>query len=1218
MGALMREIDWSQTPLGPLATWPSSLRTTISLCLASNSPISIAWGPSCIQIYNDGYWPVCGKKHPSSMGQDFRECWASAWPVVGSVFERAQQGQTSYLENQRMFLDRNGYLEETFFTFSFSPIRGATGAVEGVFHPVTELTQQTLAERRLQLIRELTGTVVEAATVEAAIARLAATLAQHALDLPFFLFYRYEVDSRQARLVEQAGFSGQTPANPALIEVDGGDSLWNLAATASQRPYLVNGLDAALAGLTCGPYPEVPKQAWVLPIVLPGMGVPLGWLVVGVSARRVLDAPYQQFYEMLHDTVVNVVAKARAYEVERQRAEALAAIDQAKTAFFSNVSHEFRTPLTLMLAPLEDALQSLGAEAEAAPAAFPLLREQLAVAYRNAQRLLRLVNTLLDFSRIEAGRIQARYEPTALAQFTADLASSFRSLVERAGLDLVVDCQPLPMPVYVDRAMWEKIVFNLLSNAFKFTFEGTITVGLYGEGTCMVLTVADTGTGIPAHELPHLFKRFHRVEGAQGRSFEGSGIGLSLVQELVKLHGGDIQVTSQPEVGTCFTITIPTGTAHLPAERLYQTGEVATAGTGADLYLQEAAQWLHNGADSPLAANDWNSVPSRTHSLVPAADLAVAEPLAARATVLVVDDNSDLRHYITRLLSPFYQVQTAQDGRQALAQIQAQVPDLVLSDVMMPQIDGFELLQQLRSHPTTEQLPIILLSARAGEGARLEGLEAGADDYLVKPFSARELLGRVEATLKLAQLRQTAAERERTLRQAAETSQAETQRTAERLIQLLESMSDGFIELNRDWQILYQNAAAERLSGKARTTVLGKTYWQVWPSTLGTDLEAQLQKAMQVSQPIRFEYCSPDPSRPVQWLDVRAYPTDEGLSVFFGDISDRKQAQQALEQWVAERTSALRQANADLEAANHQLAQEVTERRVLQQAVEAREALLASFFEAASYAGIGLCIVDEQWRYRQINQALADINGVPVSDHLGKTIAEVVPNLAAPVIAILEEVKQTGQAISREVVGETPKLPGVERYWLASYFPIKDSNLTTAFGIVAIEISDRKRIEQTLQNVNQELSRSNQELQDFAYVASHDLQEPLRKIQAFGDRLQTKYGHLLGETGQDYLNRMSNASQRMQTLIQDLLTFSRVTTKAQPFVPVDLNAVIANVCSDLETRIEQTQGHIEVDPLATIEADPVQMRQLLQNLIGNALKFHRPGGAPSYSGESAL
>lgn len=222
-------------------------------------------------------------------------------------------------------------------------------------------------------------------------------------------------------------------------------------------------------------------------------------------------------------------------------------VDRAKTSFFSNVSHEFRTPLTLMLSPTEDAL----ADTEAPLTAVQ--RERIEVVQRNGYRLLKLVNTLLDFSRIEAGRVQVVYEPTNLAMLTAELASVFRSTIEQAGMQLIVNCPLLPEAIYIDRESWEKIVFNLLSNAFKFTLQGTIKVELRWVESYVELTVKDTGIGIASEELPHLFERFYRVKGAQGRSFEGSGIGLALVQELVKLHGGTVNVASVLGEGSCFT-----------------------------------------------------------------------------------------------------------------------------------------------------------------------------------------------------------------------------------------------------------------------------------------------------------------------------------------------------------------------------------------------------------------------------------------------------------------------------------------------------------------------------------------------------------------------------------------------------------------------------------------------------------------------------------------
>jgi len=319
----------------------------------------------------------------------------------------------------------------------------------------------------------------------------------------------------------------------------------------------------------------------------PGQAQLAGFVVAGVSPRLAFNDDYKGFFDLLAGQVAAAVANARAYEEERRRAEALSELDRAKTAFFSNVSHEFRTPLTLILGPVDDALA--GADGELPPP----LRERLEVARRNGQRLQRLVNTLLDFSRIEAGRVRASYEPTDLAAFTADLASNFRSACEKAGLELAVDCPPLAEPVFVDRQMWEKVVLNLLSNAFKFTFGGEIAVSLQAAGGSVIrLTVRDTGTGIPEEEVPKLFERFHRVHGARARTHEGTGIGLALVQELVKLHGGSVQVESEPNAGTMFAVTIPAGKAHLPAERIAAERVLSSTAMGAAPYVEEAMRWL--------------------------------------------------------------------------------------------------------------------------------------------------------------------------------------------------------------------------------------------------------------------------------------------------------------------------------------------------------------------------------------------------------------------------------------------------------------------------------------------------------------------------------------------------------------------------------------------------------------------------------------------------
>src|SRR6266478_5602713 len=745
MGKLIRSMDWSGTPLGPIESWSQSLRTTVSLCLASNFPIALVWGPKHVQIYNDGYWPICGEKHPGSMGQDFTECWAAPWPVIGEAFARALAGETSFLENQRMFLDRNGYLEETFYTFSFSPIRDDAG-VAGLFHPVTETTSRMWSERRTRALRDLAARAGKAQTIEQACTLAAQTLSEYQLDLPFALFYLFDDGAKEARLVASTGLPQESRAMAAVVDLGSPQPLaWPLSEVARDgRVQLVDNLETRFGPLSCGEYPESVKQALALPITPPGCERPVGILVAGVSSRLALNETYRAFFDLLAAAITTQVANARAYEEERKRAEALAEIDRAKTAFFSNVSHEFRTPLTLMLGPLEDEL------AERASPLPPARRERLETAHRNSLRLLKLVNTLLDFSRIEAGRTQASYEPTDLAAYTAELASVFRSAVEKAGLTLVVDCPPLPEPVYVDREMWEKIVLNLLSNAFKHTFEGSITITLRWLGDYAELAVADTGVGIPETELPRLFERFHRVKGAKSRTHEGTGIGLALVQELVSLHSGAVSIESEEGKGSTFRVTVKTGTAHIPSDRQGAARALVSTTARATAYVEEALHWLPNATRDPPPTGlvDVASFPSGALS-----SGALATSGDRRSRIIWADDNADMRDYVRRLLADRYDVLAVPDGLAALAAAQEQHPDLVLSDVMMPGLDGFGLLRALRADARTRTLPVILLSARAGEEAAIEGLDAGADDYLAKPFSAQELLARVRTHLELARVR---------------------------------------------------------------------------------------------------------------------------------------------------------------------------------------------------------------------------------------------------------------------------------------------------------------------------------------------------------------------------------------------------------------------------------------------------------------------------------
>jgi signal transduction histidine kinase/CheY-like chemotaxis protein len=714
VGVLMRAMDWSTTPLGPVASWPQSLRTAVNILLNSRYPMFVFWGPRLIKIYNDAYRPITGAKHPWALGKPGTEVWPEIWDAIGPMVERVvDRGEATWSDDLMLVMHRSGFPEEVYFTFSYSPIQDEAGGIGGMFCACTETTGKVVGERRLRVLRDLAAVSADARTVAEACRASASVLAGCLHEVPFSYLYLTGADGG-ARLAARSGTDAtDDPALAAHVR----------AVLAAGRAAVIDDLASVLARVPPGPWPEPPTTAVVLPLADRGRERPIGALVLGASARRPFDADARSFFELVAAQVSASLASVGAIEDERLRAESLAELDRAKTTFFSNISHEFRTPLTLMLGPTEDLLA--GAHGELAPAQ----RAQLELIRRSELRLHRLVNALLDFSRIEAGRAQASYEPVDLVALTRELASSFRAAIERAGLRFVVDTEPLPAPVFVDREMWERIVLNLVSNAFKFTFEGSITISLRAAGDAVVLRVADTGVGVPEHEVPRLFERFHRVEGTRARTHEGSGIGLALVHELVRLHGGTITAESRFGAGTTFTVTLPTGSAHLPADRIAAAGS-AQPTLGAEAFRDEALRWLAEpSAPGPAVA-----------------------PEGAR--VLVVDDNADMRDYLRRILAAIWSVDVASDGTAALAAVRTRRPDLIVTDIMMPGLDGFGLLRAVRGDPRTAAIPVIMLSARAGEEARVEGLEAGADDYLVKPFAARELVARVRTHLELATLRE--------------------------------------------------------------------------------------------------------------------------------------------------------------------------------------------------------------------------------------------------------------------------------------------------------------------------------------------------------------------------------------------------------------------------------------------------------------------------------
>ncbi|MEM8510743.1 PAS domain S-box-containing protein [Massilia sp. MP_M2] len=1144
MGELIRSMDWSATPLGPLSGWPQSLRTSVSLCLSSTFPILVCWGPDDIQIYNDAYRPICGDLHPAAMGAPFRVIWASALPVVGDAFERAHGGEGAYIRDQQMFLHRSGYLEEANMTFSFSPIRDESGAVGGVFHPITETTAQVLGARRSKGLRDLTASLASVRSIDDIGAQLENHCAQMTADVPFLLFYQIDAETGMLVLRGSAGLAPGSALAPASSALD--DSIWPFArSSASHAVEQVDDVATRLAGVACGPYEDPPRSALVVPLTLPGQQELFGFVVAGVSARRALDADYRNFYALLGAAVNTAVGNVVAYEQEQRRADELAQIDRAKTAFFSNVSHEFRTPLTLILGPLDDALADVPESMSA------IQRQRVELTQRNSLRLLKLVNSLLDFSRIEAGRVQASYVPVDLTRLTVELAGVFESAMAKGGLHYSVDLQPLTQPVFVDRDMWEKIVFNLLSNAFKFTLHGGVMVTLREHAGMARLSVQDTGTGIAEHELPRMFERFHRIEGAPGRTYEGTGIGLALIQELVRLHGGTIAVSSTLGEGTCFDVDLPFGDAHLPPERIVRAPEatVDRQRMGA-AFVEEALRWLpdtQEGAAPAPAPDPDTSVPAQSQ----------AQP-AARPRILVADDNNDMRAYLKSLLEPHADVRAVADGQAAYEMALLDPPDLLLSDVMMPRLDGFGLIAKVRASELLRHLPVMLLSARAGEEAKVEGLQAGADDYLVKPFSANELLARIGTQVILG--------RER--RQNARDAQAR-----EAHVRALIDASPAMLwTTDNDSLCTYLSRRWYDYTGRTPEQDLGMGWLEnVHPDDAARAGDIFLA-ASAARQPFSFDYRLRGHDGSYRWFIDAGLPRVNAAGApdgYVGTVID----------------------------------------------VHARK-LLQERFERVSEAGdIGVWYADVPFTHFQLNAEMALHFGVDMGRpaSVSELLAAVDPEDRVRFAESVQQAVRAGAPLDLEfrtrVAGHGAGGTGAPR-WLRAigWCGLDENGRPERFDGVTLDIDSQKHAEQELHRLARELGAKNQAQSDFLFTLAHELRNPLAPIRSGLELMR------IGAASGDVQAIMRRQVDHMVHLVDDLLDMARlaegkVTLRCERVLLADAVREAVDMSMPLVERGRHALAVDLPDADVGLHADRHRVAQILSNLLNNAAKYTPPGGA---------
>jgi len=1147
MGARMRALDWSKSPLGPVDEWPQSLRSTVSMLLPSKAQIIVFWGSEFVVLYNDAYRPVFGAKHPHALGLPGAQAWHEIWdsqlhPLLAGV---ARTGEAFWAKDLLFEIERHGFREETYFDVSYDPVRVESGDVGGVYCIVTETTDRVVGERRLALLKDLAERNATARTTRDACVLATETLAEKPQDVLFALTYL-------------------------------GDELQSCTPGAREQLAVAK--------------PELLKE---LAVGSSSPDAEAGRLTVGLNPRRPFDDQYRAFLGLVADQLGTALANGRAYEQQRQRAEALAALDRAKTTFFSNISHELRTPLTLLVGPLEDGL------ADTATPLPPVHRERQEVAHRNAQRLQRLVNTLLDFSRIEAGRIDANYEPTDLPRLTTDLASMFRSAIEKAGLQLVVECDPLPEPVYVDREMWEKILLNLLSNALKFTFEGRITVALRRRSDRIELSVADTGVGIPAADLPRMFERFHRVKHSRARTHEGTGIGLAFVQELARLHGGGVTVSSEEGRGTTFTVTIQSGTSHLPLDRIAAARPLSTS-ESAIPYVEEALRWLPGTAASSERPRGTTAIADvRGH----------VSDTAAR--VLVADDNADMRDYLGRIIGLHYQVEVVGDGSAALERIRSHPPDLVLADVMMPSLDGFGLLAAIRADERIRSLPVILLSARAGEEARIEGLKAGADEYLVKPFSARELLACMASQLQLGRVRR---ETERVLREAVAAKAY--------LAAIVDSAGDAIISKDLNGIIQSCNAAAERLFGYTSAELVGRPVRMLIPNERQSeedDILSRLRKGQRVEH---FETVRM--TKDGRRLDVALtispvrddFGTIIGASKIIRDIT-------AVRQMEAERIRLLQETATVTETLNTVgaiVASDLDRDKVVQAVTDAATELTTAEFGAFFYNLIN----DDGESY-----TLYTISGVP---------REAFAKFPMPRNTEVFEPTFSGTGVVR-----SPDITKDPRYGhnaphhgmpaghlpVRSYLavPVRGRSSDVIGGLffghssvgrftehherLAVGVASWASV--ALENARMYMSvqEASRIKDDFLASLSHELRTPLNAILGYARMLRS------GIVGPDKKDKAIETIERNATsltqIVEDVLDISRIVSgKIRLNVqPVEFPDIVRNAVDGIMPAADAKGVRVEtmIDPdAAPVSGDPERLQQVLWNLLSNAVKFTNRGG----------
>ncbi|KAI9328079.1 hypothetical protein BDR26DRAFT_1012478 [Obelidium mucronatum] len=751
MGDIVKSFDWLKTApeLGEIRNWPSSLKTATSLVLRSKIQGLLLWGPAYRVIaYNDISISTFGGKHPTMLGASYAETFQEIWHIIkGTIVKAKETGQTSYFEDKGYMLFRHGFMELTYFTVTTCPVLGDRGEFEGVITWSFETTAKVVGNNRIMCLQDLGLNLISSPNVTGYWEALWEVLQNRKEEFAFGIIYRRENDGILLRYDKVVNIESSFPNKIDPVLGTQCDELtskiaeaWNLEDTieiipAEAHPVHKNG------------------TILIIPILTTSDDAP-GLLVLGTNPNLNYDERYRSFINMAVHEIATSYTSVKSLETAKKQNHALLELDKVKTSFFVSMSHELRTPLTLIISPVEDVIKESKNQ---------LTKEQsstLELVRKNACRLLKLVNTLLDIGRLNAGCMTATFRRTNIADKIHQFESMFEGIIKKAGLNFITEFSQINEPCYMDEEMLQKIVFNLLGNAIKFTLKGYIKTALRlsDDNKKFEFVVEDSGVGIPKDQLGRVFQQFHRVDYAGGRSFEGSGIGLALVSDLVKLHGGTITLRSVFGVGSTFIVSIPVGKNHLPPERVVETslqdidGSPVTSDSNTghlSVFLEEAREF----AESCPQTNETTSSAQEeleTHLETDAFMIPKPDPndqdsdIFNKRLIFLVDDNSDMRKYLSQIISRYWSCQTFDNGHTALNAMKRIAPSLVVSDVLMPVLDGLQLVKEMRRRSDLAAIPVILFS---GTGNKIDGFESGADDFLEKPINQREMIFKIQKLL---------------------------------------------------------------------------------------------------------------------------------------------------------------------------------------------------------------------------------------------------------------------------------------------------------------------------------------------------------------------------------------------------------------------------------------------------------------------------------------